>query len=94
MFQVALKSLIVFHRVLREGDPTFKEELLHFSHRGHIFQISNFKDESSPLGKLNMTTCSCVSFIVVAMSIYIAVYDSLGLLCLGTDLWTLSRGKT
>ncbi|WMV13475.1 hypothetical protein MTR67_006860 [Solanum verrucosum] len=46
---VALKSLIVIHRVLREGDPTFKEELLHFSHRGHIFQISNFKDESSPL---------------------------------------------
>ncbi|CAN4123696.1 unnamed protein product [Withania somnifera] len=46
---VALKTLIVIHRVLREGDPTFKEELLHFSHRGHIFQISNFKDDSSPL---------------------------------------------
>lgn len=50
MFQVALKTLIVIHRVLREGDPTFKEELLHFSHRGHIFQISNFKDDSSTLG--------------------------------------------
>lgn len=58
-FQVALKSLIVIHRVLREGDPTFKEELLHFSHRGHIFQISNFKDESSPLGKLSDITFSC-----------------------------------
>ncbi|XP_033510816.1 putative clathrin assembly protein At5g57200 isoform X2 [Nicotiana tomentosiformis] len=46
---VALKTLIVIHRVLREGDPTFKEELLHFSHRGHIFQISNFKDDSSTL---------------------------------------------
>ncbi|KAK4360357.1 hypothetical protein RND71_019309 [Anisodus tanguticus] len=46
---VALKTLIVIHRVLREGDPTFKEELLHFSRRGHIFQISNFKDGSSTL---------------------------------------------
>ncbi|KAJ8546569.1 hypothetical protein K7X08_032643 [Anisodus acutangulus] len=46
---VALKTLIVIHRVLREGDPTFKEELMHFSHRGHIFQISNFKDDSSTL---------------------------------------------
>lgn len=64
MFQVALKSLIVIHRVLREGDPTFKEELLHFSHRGHIFQISNFKDESSPLGELNVLTFSCVCFVV------------------------------
>ncbi|XP_023546860.1 putative clathrin assembly protein At5g57200 [Cucurbita pepo subsp. pepo] len=46
---VALKTLIVVHRTLREGDPTFREELLSYSHRGHILQISNFKDESSPL---------------------------------------------
>ncbi|KAL2481831.1 putative clathrin assembly protein [Abeliophyllum distichum] len=46
---VAMKTLIVIHRALREGDPTFREELLNYSHRGHIFQISNFKDESSPL---------------------------------------------
>ncbi|GAB2219101.1 hypothetical protein Droror1_Dr00006730 [Drosera rotundifolia] len=46
---VAIKVLIVIHRTLREGDPTFREELLNYSHRGHILQISNFKDDSSPL---------------------------------------------
>ncbi|XP_027069895.1 putative clathrin assembly protein At5g57200 [Coffea arabica] len=46
---VAIKTLIVIHRTLREGDPTFREELLNYSHRGHIFQLSNFKDDSSPL---------------------------------------------
>ncbi|KAI3440087.1 ENTH domain-containing protein [Psidium guajava] len=46
---VALKTLIVIHRTLREGDPTFREELLNYSQRGHILQISNFKDDSSPL---------------------------------------------
>ncbi|GAB2267408.1 hypothetical protein Dimus_002391 [Dionaea muscipula] len=46
---VAMKVLIVIHRTLREGDPTFREELLNYSHRGHILQISNFKDDSSPL---------------------------------------------
>ncbi|KAK4414858.1 putative clathrin assembly protein [Sesamum alatum] len=46
---VAIKILVVVHRTLREGDPTFREELLHYSHRGKLFQISNFKDDSSPL---------------------------------------------
>ncbi|KAL3746008.1 hypothetical protein ACJRO7_015020 [Eucalyptus globulus] len=46
---VALKTLIVIHRTLREGDPTFREELLNYSHRGQILQISYFKDDSSPL---------------------------------------------
>uniref|UniRef100_A0A5B7AMD2 ENTH domain-containing protein n=1 Tax=Davidia involucrata TaxID=16924 RepID=A0A5B7AMD2_DAVIN len=46
---VAIKTLIVIHRTLREGDPTFREELLNYSHRGHVLQISNFKDDSSPL---------------------------------------------
>ncbi|XP_077222793.1 putative clathrin assembly protein At5g57200 isoform X2 [Tasmannia lanceolata] len=36
-------------RTLREGDPTFRDELLNYSHRGHVIQISNFKDDSSPL---------------------------------------------
>ncbi|KAI0492492.1 hypothetical protein KFK09_026765 [Dendrobium nobile] len=45
---VAVKTLIVIHRILREGDPTFKEELLNYSHKGQILQISNFKDDSSP----------------------------------------------
>ncbi|KAL8142053.1 hypothetical protein V2J09_015085 [Rumex salicifolius] len=46
---VALKTLIVIHRLLREGDPTFREELLNFSQRGLIPKLSNFKDDSSPI---------------------------------------------
>ncbi|KAK4785442.1 hypothetical protein SAY86_002131 [Trapa natans] len=46
---VALKALVVIHRILWEGDPTFREELLNFSSRGHILQLSNFKDDSSPI---------------------------------------------
>ncbi|KAG1368157.1 putative clathrin assembly protein [Cocos nucifera] len=46
---VALKTLVVIHRLLREGDPTFREELLNFSQRGRILQLSNFKDDSSPI---------------------------------------------
>ncbi|GAB2279974.1 hypothetical protein Dimus_014611 [Dionaea muscipula] len=46
---VALKTLIVLHRILREGDPTFRDELLNFTQRGHILQLSNFKDDSSPI---------------------------------------------
>ncbi|WZY75662.1 hypothetical protein YC2023_022046 [Brassica napus] len=47
---VAMKVLIVIHRTLREGDPTFREELLNYSHRRHILRISNFKDDTSPRG--------------------------------------------
>ncbi|CAN4081058.1 unnamed protein product [Withania somnifera] len=46
---VALKTLIVIHRTLREGDPTFREELLNFQLRGRVLQMSNFKDDSSPI---------------------------------------------
>ncbi|XP_047314455.1 putative clathrin assembly protein At5g57200, partial [Impatiens glandulifera] len=46
---VAIKTLIVIHRTLREGDPIFREELLNYSHRRNILQIPNFKDDSSPL---------------------------------------------
>ncbi|XP_039018008.1 putative clathrin assembly protein At2g01600 isoform X2 [Hibiscus syriacus] len=46
---VALKTLIVIHRALREGDPTFREELLNFTQRARILQLSNFKDDSSPI---------------------------------------------
>ncbi|KAG5409136.1 hypothetical protein IGI04_005455 [Brassica rapa subsp. trilocularis] len=48
---VAMKVLIVIHRTLREGDPTFREELLNYSHRRHILRISNFKDDTSPRGE-------------------------------------------
>ncbi|KAL9663924.1 hypothetical protein QQ045_019318 [Rhodiola kirilowii] len=46
---VALKTLIVLHRALREGDPTFREELLNYSQKGRILRLSNFKDDSSPI---------------------------------------------
>ncbi|CAD5181065.1 unnamed protein product [Musa acuminata subsp. malaccensis] len=44
---VALKSLIVIHRALREGDAPFRDELLHYCHKANILQISYFKDDSS-----------------------------------------------
>ncbi|CAF1925711.1 hypothetical protein HID58_064899 [Brassica napus] len=44
---VALKALVVLHRLVREGDPTFREELLNFSRKGRFLQLSNFKDDSS-----------------------------------------------
>ncbi|KAL5660953.1 hypothetical protein ACJX0J_028078, partial [Zea mays] len=46
---VALKTLIVIHRLLREGDGTFKEDFLTYSYRGNVLQIPQFKDDSSPL---------------------------------------------
>ncbi|XP_031476745.1 putative clathrin assembly protein At2g01600 [Nymphaea colorata] len=46
---VALKTLIVIHRLLRDGDPSFREELVNFSQKAHILQLSNFKDDSSPI---------------------------------------------
>ncbi|XP_042000757.1 putative clathrin assembly protein At2g01600 [Salvia splendens] len=46
---VALKTLIVIHRTLREGDPIFKVEVLNFQKRGRVLQMSNFKDDSSPI---------------------------------------------
>ncbi|KAJ1698229.1 hypothetical protein LUZ63_006741 [Rhynchospora breviuscula] len=46
---VALKTLVVIHRTLREGDPIFRDELLTYSRRGSVLQMSNFKDDSNPL---------------------------------------------
>ncbi|KAG8077631.1 hypothetical protein GUJ93_ZPchr0007g4997 [Zizania palustris] len=46
---VALKTLVVIHRLLRDGDPTFREEFLTFAQRVRILQLSNFKDDSSPI---------------------------------------------
>ncbi|PAN04287.1 hypothetical protein PAHAL_1G055400 [Panicum hallii] len=48
-FKVKLKTLIVVHRLLREGDPTFKEEFLAYTYRGNILHMANFKDDSSQL---------------------------------------------
>ncbi|WZZ43547.1 hypothetical protein YC2023_039806 [Brassica napus] len=34
----------VIHQLLREGDPRFRVELLNFSQRDQILQLSNIKD--------------------------------------------------
>nr|GEW70751.1 putative clathrin assembly protein At5g35200 [Tanacetum cinerariifolium] len=44
---VALKTLIVIHRALREVDLTFQEELLSYGTKT-LFNLSHFKDDSSP----------------------------------------------
>lgn len=50
-FQVALKTLIVIHRALREVDQTFHEEVINYSRsRSHMLNMSHFKDDSSPNG--------------------------------------------
>ncbi|KAG5559474.1 hypothetical protein RHGRI_009117 [Rhododendron griersonianum] len=46
---VALKTLIVIHRALREVDPTFHEELNNYGRsRSHMLNLAHFKDDSSP----------------------------------------------
>ncbi|KAK3039989.1 hypothetical protein RJ639_027179, partial [Escallonia herrerae] len=46
---VALKTLIVIHRALREVDPTFQEELLNYGRsRNHMLNLAHFKDDSGP----------------------------------------------
>lgn len=46
---VALKTLMVIHRALREVDPTFQEELLNYGRsNSHMLNIIHFKDDSSP----------------------------------------------
>ncbi|KAE8668698.1 putative clathrin assembly protein [Hibiscus syriacus] len=46
---VALKTLIIIHRALREVDPTFHEELVNYGRsRTHILNMYHFKDDSSP----------------------------------------------
>ncbi|AQK84089.1 Putative clathrin assembly protein [Zea mays] len=45
---VALKTLIVIHRALREVDPTFREELISYGRsRSHMLNMAYFKDDSS-----------------------------------------------
>ncbi|KAG7021763.1 putative clathrin assembly protein [Cucurbita argyrosperma subsp. argyrosperma] len=45
---VALKTLVVIHRALREMDPTFREELINYGRRrSHMLNLAHFKDDSS-----------------------------------------------
>lgn len=51
IYQVALKTLIVIHRALREVDPTFREELINYGRsRSHMLNMAYFKDDSSAEG--------------------------------------------
>ncbi|KAK4431912.1 putative clathrin assembly protein [Sesamum alatum] len=46
---VALKTLIVIHRALREVDHSFCEELIfHNQSAGHLLNLAHFRDDSSP----------------------------------------------
>lgn len=45
---VAMKTLIVIHRALREVDPAFREELISYGRSSsHMLYLSYFKDDSS-----------------------------------------------
>ncbi|XP_060196144.1 putative clathrin assembly protein At5g35200 isoform X2 [Lycium barbarum] len=47
-WQVALKTLIVIHRAMREVDVSFLQELVNYSaHRGHLLNLTHFKDDTS-----------------------------------------------
>ncbi|CAN8273250.1 unnamed protein product [Cochlearia groenlandica] len=44
---VALKALMLVHRLLNEGDPIFQEEILYATRRGtRILNMSDFRDEA------------------------------------------------
>ena len=44
---VALKALILVHRLLNEGDPVFQEEILYATRRGaRLLNMSDFRDEA------------------------------------------------
>ncbi|CBI36596.3 unnamed protein product, partial [Vitis vinifera] len=46
---VALKTLIVMHRAMREIDSTFREEFINYSqNRALMLNLSHFKDDSGP----------------------------------------------
>ncbi|CAJ1975509.1 unnamed protein product [Sphenostylis stenocarpa] len=46
---VAMKTLIVIHRAMRELDSTLWEELVHYRHvRGHMIDLSYFHEKSVP----------------------------------------------
>ena len=59
--QVALKTLIVIHRALREVDPTFHEELINYGRsRNRMLNMAHFKDDSSPNGMQIINLFSCL----------------------------------
>ena len=99
----------MIHRLLREGDGTFKEDFLTYSYRGNILQIPQFKDDSSPLGRFvfnlhfSMGAKKCALPVSVLLQILqclnkqvlcsLAFACSLGLLRLGSHVRALP-GRT
>ncbi|XP_027174080.1 putative clathrin assembly protein At5g35200 [Coffea eugenioides] len=57
---VALKTLVVIHRGLREVDATFQQELIEYGYRkNHLLNLSHFKDDSSPSAWENSSWVRC-----------------------------------
>ena len=53
---MALKTLIVIHRALREVDPTFHEEIINYGQsRSHVLNMSHFRDDSSASGNIQIS---------------------------------------
>ena len=66
----------MIHRLLREGDPAFCEEFLTFTQRVRILQLSNFKDDSSPIGLyfFNLNLTWCFIWIVNILPYFLLIY--------------------
>lgn len=97
VLQVALKTLIVIHRALREVDPTFREELLNYGRRrGHMLNLSHFRDDSSPNGidSSYWTSLTCKRKVSEIWSFDVFLLFSMGLLCMGPELCLVFRGET
>lgn len=68
--QVALKTLTVIHRALREVDPTFREELINYGrNRGHILNMAHFKDDSSANGIACLEFCWAITWKMKLMTL-------------------------
>lgn len=84
--QVALKTLIVIHRALREVDPTFREELINYGRsRSHMLNLAYFKDDSSAGGTNWHFITSVVTFIAVLDILTLNYNDYLLLSCSAWD---------
>jgi hypothetical protein len=90
---------VVIHRLLREGDPAFREEFLTFTQRVRILQLSNFKDDSSPIGpsvflQINFTSCFIWLIIFLFSNLLNFLLCSLGLFFMGSHIRFVFGGKT
>ena len=65
---------MVLHRILREGDPSFREELLVHRRRRKFIQIAEFRDESSQLGNQKGLIISVVDLVILDFFSYSLLY--------------------